>query len=320
MNDNTRKYNEQKILKAACLAYNIDFEEAKLIRNNKNLIYDCGDKILRVSPSIIRTEKEIEAEIHWLIFLMGNKLPVVNIIPSKAAANWIKIVDSDEYFTIVCFKKIVGNKVSREYWNEKHFERLGKLTGQLHRVGNQYENSTGLNYQNWDSLLEFDSYKYLPQDKRELTQLHHKIVSKIKTLPKTKDNFGLIHYDIHHGNYLLTQQNKEMVLFDFEMTCRSWFMNDIATVLYYANHYPKTFIDEDFEVTFMKHFWKGYEREHDIKEFEKTWLPLFLLYRDLMVFGFISKIWKDKKLTKNELRYSEMIQASIKLRRAKLGH
>lgn len=319
MNKRTKKNDGHKALQAACLAYKIDFKTAKLIRNNQNLIYDCGDKILRLSPSAIRKEQDIEAEINWLIFLIENKLSVVKIVPSTAGHNYIKIETADNYFTVVCFEKILGHKISKNNWNIAHFERLGKLTGQLHRVGNQYEEKDSSIYQYWDSIIEFDSYKYLPKDKRELPQLHHKIVAQINQLPKTKENFGLIHYDIHHGNYLLTQQNTELILFDFEMTCKSWFINDIATVLYYAHHFPKTNNQEDFEALFMKHFWKGYEQEYSIKVSEKRWIPQFLLYRDLMIFGFISKIWKGKKLTKHQIQYLEMIQASIKLRREKQG-
>ena len=309
------KKNDNENLKRACLKFNIEVEKTKLIRSNKNLIYDCGDKILRISPSNIRSKTEIEAEISWLIFLAENRLPVVTVIQSNSKKNFEIIANQNNYSTVVCFNKIIGEKISKSYWNNKHFKKLGKLTGILHRVGKQYKQKENLVYKDWNSIIEFESYKDLPQDERGLPQLHQKIVNQINQLPKTKENYGLIHYDIHHGNYLLTQQNSELRLFDFEMTCNSWFINDISTVLYYANHFPKQKETEEFETYFMNHFWEGYEQEHKINEDEKEWIPNFLLYRDIMIYGFLSKIWKTKELNKHEIRYLEMIQESIKNRR-----
>lgn len=314
----SKKYSDE-ILKKACSQYKIKLEEAQLIRSNKNFIYDCGDKFLRISPSNIRSKSEIEAEISWLIYLKENQIAVVELIQSNSK-NYFEIIDyQDNYSTAVCFKRIIGDKISKPHWNDKHFQRLGKLTGLLHRVGKKYVPKDNLKYEEWDTIHEFESYKYLPQDKRELPELHHKIVNQINQYPKSKENYGLIHYDIHHGNYMLNRQNSELILLDFEVSCKSWFINDISTVLYYANHFPKKIGNEEFESHFMSQFWKGYEQEHEIREEEKEWMPKFLLYRDLMVYGFISNIWKKKELNKTQIKYFDMIEKSINNRRNKQG-
>ena len=313
-----RTYSNEK-LKEACFKFNIKSEEANLIRSNKNLIYDCGDKVLRISPSIIRSKSEVEAEINWLIFLIEKELPVVRLIPSNTKKYFEVIDGQDNYETVVCFEKIIGNKISKPYWNGEHFKKLGKLVGNLHRVGKQFKPKETLEYQDWDSIIEYKYHKYLPQDNRELPKLHQNLVKQINQISKTKENYGLVHYDIHHGNYLLNQEDGKLKLFDFEMTCNSWFINDISTVLYYANHFPKTNTGEEFETYFMSLFWEGYRQEYRIDKSEIEWIPKFLLFRDLMIYGFLSKIWNDKEMTKPELSYFEMIEHSIKVRRNKLG-
>lgn len=313
MNKNYR----DEMLKQACFKFNVGFEQATLIRSNKNLVYDCGDKILRISPSAIRSKSEIEVEINWLIFLLENKLPVVEPVRS-GAENYIEVIDNpDAYATAVCFDKIVGERITKPYWNDRHFRNLGKLTGALHRFGKQYRQNAPC--QEWDNINEFKCWKYLPEDERALPELHQKLVGLIRQLPGTKDNYGLIHYDIHHGNYLLTRDNTQLQLFDFEMTCQSWYINDVSTVLYYAHQFPKETGDDAFEAVFMKHFREGYEEEHHIDEDEYVWIPVFLLYRDLMVYGVLSGIWKEKVLTSQETAYLQMIQESIRNRRNKLG-
>lgn len=309
-----KSYSDEHLIRAACHKFDIEVASASLIRSNKNLIYDCGDKILRISPSNIRSKSEIETELDWLSFLGKNGLPVVELIQSNGK-NYLEVIEGQgNYNTVVCFHKIIGERISKPYWNGDHFKRLGNLTGMLHRVSKQYEQKDYLTYQAWDTIYEFKCHQYLPVDERKLPQLHQKIAKQINQLPKTKENYGLIHYDIHHGNYLITQQNTELKLFDFEVACNSWYINDISTVLYYANHFPQSIENDAFENYFMSQFWEGYEQEHRIDEEEKAWIPKFLLYRDLMVYGFLCKTWDKKELAQHEIKYLEMIQASIKRR------
>jgi len=66
------------------------------------------------------------------------------------------------------------------------------------------------------------------------------LVNEFLTYPKSKENYGLIHYDIHRGNFLLVGSEKKLILFDFEMTCKSWYINDVSAVLYYACSHRKS--------------------------------------------------------------------------------
>lgn len=322
INEIVKKHYTQDILKAACERYNIKVENAKLIRGNANLIFDCGDKILRLSHSDIRPCDEIALELEWMGFLEGNKVPTPAIILSKHHAMYEQLGDDKNHFTVVCFEKIIGGRVTDKQWNKKHFKRLGQVTGLLHSLNHKYENldirQYDEDYLEWDKIPEFEVYKYLPKDDRNLEELHHTLVAEFRTIPKTKTNYGLIHYDIHHGNYFLTENDNTLVVFDFEMTCKSWYINDVATVLYYAGHYPKTRKDENFEEEFITAFWKGYEEHYQIEEAEKKWIPKFLLYRDLMVYGFLNKLWNGLDLDKGQKAYLERLSVSIAKRRVKL--
>lgn len=60
------KYNQVEILQPACLAFNIDYHKAKLIRYFSNLVYDCGDSILRLTH--FNDNSEVE-----LVFFVTNK-------------------------------------------------------------------------------------------------------------------------------------------------------------------------------------------------------------------------------------------------------
>ena len=319
MTEALKKYYSEEILKRATHLFSIPFSKATLIRGNNNLIFDCGDLILRLTHSTIRSADEVAVELDWLQFLKTKALPVVQIIPSQQGKFFEVVEEARHYFTVVCFEKIEGTKITKDDWNPDHFEYLGNLAGQLHRVGQNYQKKAQLAYRDWDTIAEFHCYHHLPKDGRQLGELHDKLVEKIRSFPIHSNNYGLIHYDIHHGNYLLTKGPERLLLFDFEMTCQSWFVNDISALLYYACSLAGKEPLEQFEVRFMEHFWKGYEKEWTIDPIEKTWIPYFLLYRDLLVYGFVHQIWKEKVLEKGDLRFKSRVEQSIQRRRAALA-
>jgi len=296
INEEVAEFYSTPILNEACFNFGIDNNKAKLIRGNANLIFDCEDKILRLSHSIFRTKKEMEPELDWLIFLNERQLPVVEIVLSKTKDTLVQIGDDDNYFIGVCFKKIQGTTVTKEEWNSLHFEKLGQLTGMLHKEGQNYIEQQHIEYKHWNEIIEFSAWKYFPKDDRNLLELHDCLVNEFLTYPKTDTNYGLIHYDIHQGNYLLAGKEKQLILLDFEMICKSWYVNDVATVLHYANYHPASDKMEDFD---------NY--------------PKFVLYRDLLVYGFIHRLFPSKATRKPKQGYFDKLSASIEKRRKKLN-
>jgi Ser/Thr protein kinase RdoA (MazF antagonist) len=318
MNKEVAKYYKPSILKDACSQYEISHEKVSLIQGNANLIFDCGDKILRLSHSCIRTRNDIAPEIDWLLYLKENNLPVVEVLPSKRNEFIHQIGSAEDHFSCVCFRKVGGGAVLNEDWGEMHFMKLGKLVGTLHRTGQKYTEKENLIYKHWDEIIEFEAWKFLPKDNRNLEELHDLLIANFSSYPKTTSNYGLIHYDVHQGNYFLPQTNKEITLFDFEMACKSWYANDVAAALHYANHHPVSREKEDFDAFFLKSFWKGYEQEYTMKEEERRRIPQFVLYRNILVYGCLHKIFHADQRKSMEFlfdRYSHFIQK----RRIELG-
>lgn len=318
MDDKIKKHYNASILKEACSHYEINFKDAKLIRDFANLIFDCGNKILRLSHSCNRYKNEIEAELDWLLFLKEKDLPVVKILTSKQKKYLVQIGTDENHFTVVCFKKIVGKKVSDEDWNAQHFEKLGNLTGLLHREGQNYKEQPEIEYQHWNETVEFRLHNYLPQDERNLLALHNLLVDEFVSYPKSKVTYGLIHYDIHQGNYLLSGNEKQIILFDFEMTCKSWYINDVAAVLHYASYYPASLQIENFDAFFLENFWKGYERAYRLEKSEHLKIPKFVLYRDLMVYAVLHKLYPSQPVNSSFHHYLNSLSASIEKRRLEL--
>ncbi len=315
MDGTSKKYDQPKILQPACQAFGIDANKAILIRFFSNLIYDCGAVVLRLTHSKDNTEAGIIAELTFMQFMADKGLPVAKPILSKKG-KWTACIQLETgYVTAVCFEKIVGFKATKEVWQESHFEELGELAGLLHKYSFEFQQQTTLPYKPWHEIAKGQVLESLPKDKRGLPDLHQKLVEEFHTYPISSHNYGLIHYDIHFGNYLFKEQDKKIVLFDFEMLCYSWFVNDIAVILYYAFYLKGDKTELEFQNSFLPHFWKGYESKFAIAPSEKEKISKFLLYRDLLVYSFLNKIWAGKALTEEDIKYKHKLDKSISTRR-----
>lgn len=307
---------QRKELQKLFQSYGIDPSDATLIRANTNLIYDCKNCIIRLTPSHVRTKLEIESELSWLTYLAEAGAAVVRLISGDSPIT--VRVDAQSFWGVI-FIKISGKKVDRGDWTKAHFEKLGVLSGQLHRLGKDYTRKVNLAQKHWDEIPEYLNYPRLSQAFPDGIELHMAVVRHIKTLPKDSSNYGLVHYDIHHGNYLLKPDGK-LVLFDFELCCQTWYVHDVATVLYYAENHPKSRETENFQTLFLQHFLKGYQREFQTpSETEMNFIPAFLLYRDLMVYAYLLDIWAGKTLTGQQESYLTRIEMSIQKRRQIFG-
>ncbi|MEM9836923.1 MAG: phosphotransferase, partial [Bacteroidota bacterium] len=163
-------------------------------------------------------------------------------------------------------------------------------------------------------------FDYLPKDGRQLGQLLEKLLAIFATYPIHEHNYGLIHYDIHHGNYFLTEPDNEIILFDFEMTSQSWYINEVTVVLFYMLHAVPVAEQQAITDLFLSSFVAGYREVYPLEEQELAKIPLFLLYRDLLVYAFTFRMWgTDKVLTEHESKFRTKLSDSIDRRRIGLN-
>jgi Ser/Thr protein kinase RdoA (MazF antagonist) len=261
----------------------------------------------------------MDVELDWLDFLHHEKVPVLRIITSLADKKMVSVGDLDKYFTAVRFEKIKGSSISKATWNVAHFQKLGKLTGLIHRTSQAYPLKDYFTYSHWDELIECSYTSILPIDERELQQLNDRLVSEFRRYPRNAESYGMIHNDIHHENYLLTGQENKLILFDFEVACKSWYIYEIATALYYACIVNQKRNDQDFEKTFLHSFIKGYRMEFNLPPIDFDVVLKFMLYRDLFLYGYVAKMWQHKVPTQSTLNYLDLIETSIAIRRGRLG-
>ena len=80
-----------------------------------------------------------------------------------------------------------------------------------------------------------------------------------------------------------------ITLFDFDDCCYSWFVNDLAIVVFYALSWGQIGDRHAYAASFWRHFWQGYRLEHDL---DRQWLaeiPWFLALREIDTYAVIHR-------------------------------
>ncbi|PHN02551.1 phosphotransferase enzyme family protein [Flavilitoribacter nigricans] len=295
-----------EILKASCGQYNLDHKKAKLVRNHHNYVYECEDKFLKITGANFRSYDEIANQIYFTEQLSRNGIKVVETISTTSGQSCVEIKGAARSFTAMCFRKITGRKFGKEDLNRDHFRRMGKFVGKLHSTANSMKLEAS--FRKWDEIFINDSAEFLPE-KANIRALYERLYAELKTYSEDGKVFGMIHYDFHSGNYLIDQQG-DIVLFDFELSCRSWYANEIGVILFWIRRLEKIEKRDELERFFLSEFWQGYESEFEMRQDEKRKIYKFALFRGIQVYGYLEQQFPGNEKV---ARLKETILESIHL-------
>ena len=112
------------------------------------------------------------------------------------------------------------------------------------------------------------------------------LTQQMRHLPRDADAFGLIHADIHVGNYHL--HDDEIWLYDFDNCVESWHAADLATLWFFSLMRTS---GSDLEIwqsasgPMLKAILDGYRQVRPLNEFWVAQLPLFRRHRALCLYA-----------------------------------
>ncbi|MFB3168929.1 phosphotransferase [Neobacillus sp. 179-C4.2 HS] len=287
----------EEILKCFLESFHLQTEVKKL-GDFENYVFEAyrGNKpvILRITHSTHRSKDEILAELDWMNFLHQQK---VNCPEAFTSSNNQLIEDmpvGDGSFFYAClFSKVDGYpvKIKSDVFNNQLFHAWGKAIGHMHSVTKEYKPSKEIKLRPaWENEELLDIESYVPNEK-EVIKNTKLLIKELKSLPINKDNFGLIHSDIHSGNFFY--DGKCVHVFDFDDCSYHWFASDIAIPLYYSvlygYHNSSEMEREQFASNFLFYFIQGYEEHHSLPVAWKEQLPLFFMLRDITLYSVLHK-------------------------------
>lgn len=292
MEDRIKERYTQEILEQVMATYGIADDQIRLLDGFESFIYEFQQDgkacILRVSHSLRRDEDLIRGEIDWMNFLYSRGACVSKAIPAKSRDYVVPVDDhTGDQFLASAFLKARGKPPSREIWGPSFYQKYGREIGRMHSLTKNYTptNPEWVRPQ-WDSREMIDLERWLPDSEAVILEKYFQLKKHLDTLPKSKETYGLIHQDAHSGNFFV-DENGELTFFDFDDCAYSWFVNDIAIVLFYSVLGAQD--EAAFTRDFMINFLRGYREEND---FEFSWLrdiPLFLKLREIDLYAVIHR-------------------------------
>jgi Ser/Thr protein kinase RdoA (MazF antagonist) len=286
-----QRYNQQ-ILEQVMESYSITEADVQLLDGFESFIYEFqrGGQvyILRISHSLRRGENLIRGEIDWMTFLHRGGANVAEAIKAENDDYVVQVPDADGgHFLATAFVKAKGKPPTKKEWNPNFYQMYGRVIGRMHALTKNYTptNPAWVRPQ-WDEPEMLEIEGWLPESESLVLGKYLQLKSHLDSRPKSRDNYGLIHQDAHGGNFFLND-NGGITLFDFDDCAYSWFMNDIAIVLFYA----VLDVEDQIKFTreFMTSFLLGYSQENEI---DISWLkeiPNFLKLREIDLYAVIHR-------------------------------
>ncbi|HSM54695.1 MAG TPA: phosphotransferase [Candidatus Sulfomarinibacteraceae bacterium] len=254
------------------------------------------DFVLRINRPDHRTRAEIESETMWLAAIHRDTdlvvpEPVANEkgeFVTRAGANGVP-----EARNCVLFKWVDG-QFYRKRLSPVALRRIGRLTALLHEHAIHYEPPPGFTRHNvqWGTEDEPGEMARLmekglsggaaiiePQDLATFTLARYHLRETMAAVDRGKQEFGLIHADLHHGNCLF--KGGEARAIDFDDCGWGHFVYDLAVTQWYLQARP------DF-AELCKAQLSGYQEIRPLDREQLALIPTYRAARTLLMASYMA--------------------------------
>lgn len=289
MEEHIRKSMTNPLIKQAAKLYNIPFKSIKYLGGFENFIYefkkDDVDYILRFVHSGHHDYNLVLGEIEFIDYLDSFDASVSTVIHSINNNVVEKImINTCDYFSVAVFVKGKGERLSSSLDSDSFWEYFGEEVAKLHSLTKNY-NPVHKRY-DWDNDTLYQMAEtVLGSTYSSIYERLQTTIQEINTYPKHRDNFGLIHTDLHIGNMVMSNEGK-LTFFDFDDSCYKHFISDIAIIIFYLVAFGGLTIEERTKraTKIMSPFIKGYNKINLLPLEEWKHLNTFFKLREVILF------------------------------------
>ena len=257
-------------------------------RNDRNYV-------LRLTPPNDDVDITVQkAILAWMAYLAANGAFVPAPLPSKNE-NLVEVIPSPEgEWLAVAFTQaegILSEEIPLDQWGDLQFQMLGRSIGKIHAIARGYVPSNKVSYPEWE--IGGNLFNRQIENELWLTEKQTRMLEQIRALPRPADAYGLVHCDLHFGNFFVETRKQIVTLIDFDDCAYGWFVMDIAVLLFdILVLYPGTDRDE-YGQNFLRNFLTGYLPENHLSMFWLEQLPLFLKLLEINICDMVAKSYPD---------------------------
>lgn len=286
--------NEQKVLTDAADRYGIAPGSLKRLGSFESFVFEYSrngeEYILRVTPGDHRQPSQISGELEWINYLADNGVSVCRALPS-VNGSLIEVValdtidsNPDAFYSVVSFARAPGRLATKDDVSDELFVNWGQTIGRMHALTKKFQPSDpSFTRHMWHEDEDLQADRHLPASQTRVLSKHTELMEYLHSLPTDINAFGLVHEDLHHGNFFV--ENGNLTVFDFDDCQHHWFAADLAMPLFYVMR-SKVFSDRsvEFAYHFFSRLLEGYNRENSLDRFWFQQIPYFLKLRELILY------------------------------------
>ncbi|MAS36972.1 MAG: hypothetical protein CL610_23410 [Anaerolineaceae bacterium] len=266
--------------------------------------------ILRIGHSLRRSVDLIQGEVDWLNYLAAGGVSVA-AAHTSLQSELVECIDDGQggQFLVTAFTRAPGRSPEIADWQPPLFEEYGRMIGRMHRLTQAYQlPDPAWKRFEWDAPGMLDIDDWLTADHDAIRRQYEPLKAHLFGLPKDDATYGLVHQDAHGGNFFVDDAGT-LTFFDFDDCAYTWFINDIAIVLFYALSWSH--VEPGFTHDFMPPFLRGYRAENQL---DARWLPEiphFLKLREIDMYLRILRDFEDYEVDRWAARFMHGRRARI---------
>lgn len=268
-----------------------EFKQVNPHTGGRNVVYTCEKegadaKILRISFLTDRSREDVLGEVEYIRYLFEHGGSVSNVISSNKGNLLEEIIHHDHTFFICIFIKAKGKMLVENNYRyregapiSEYYYNCGKVLGKLHHISKSYT-PVHRRYHFFDKFNAEAIDKLIPSSLSLLKEKMIQLIKALEELDRSRESFGMIHFDYNDGNYSIDFDTGQITVYDFDNSCFGWYMYDLADLWTHGVGWIQFEPDADKRKTFMndyfEHILAGYRSETQIEQSMLEQLPLFI--------------------------------------------
>ena len=286
--------NHDLIVNHAVKQYGLQKDSVKRLGSFESAVFEvCRDAksyILRATDSEHRSVEQIQAELDWVAYLAANGVPVcqpLESIDNRLVEPLFPNNGDKRSFALILFEKAEGDRLKPEECTDNFVQRWGEVIGRMHSLTRAYK--PGVNRRHhWYSDTDLIPANSIIESQPLVAERIDSQINEIRSLVENSTRYGLVHSDLHHGNFFI--YNGNLKLFDTDDCHYDYFLNDLAMPLYYTFHDERIgHHSPEFARVFWRNLLAGYNRHFSVEKGMLENLPSFLKLREMILYMIIVK-------------------------------
>ena len=241
--------------------------------------------ILKVSEYSEKNKSHMEFASRWTEYLSARMKAIAKPARSREGRLYEVIEASGKRYILSLQEKAPGKIVDindPNEFNEELFFNLGALMGRMHNLTMRYEGNVSCPEFKWNGP-HFWRKEIVILDE-DVRQGEKRSLKELNKLPVGKDNYGIVHFDIHTENFLV--ENNQITFIDFDACQFNWYAADVASTLFFMVQKGagplKNLTEKErtaFAETYLIAYLKGYLQTNSISVYWIRKFDLFMRYQ-----------------------------------------